>query len=140
MFYMNVSTLEYKETFSLFDKEGDGSISLKELGTVLRALGQHPTEADLSDLVGSLEVEGECKQDFCFFLFVDITESVILSKKIKNIHTVHLHQEQLIYLIEVLRRWRCFCVSPSLDKLTMTGMSNIKHWDCSIMSLKVERF
>ena len=50
---------EYKETFSLFDKEGDGTIAPKELGTVLRALGQHPTEADLNDLVANLEVEGK---------------------------------------------------------------------------------
>ena len=56
---MKVHISEFKETFSLFDKEGDGSISLKELGTVLRALGQHPTEADLNDLIGNLEVEGQ---------------------------------------------------------------------------------
>ncbi|XP_045186893.1 neo-calmodulin-like [Mercenaria mercenaria] len=61
---------EFKETFSLFDKEGDGSISLKELGTVLRALGQHPTEADLNDLVGNLEVEGHMTIEFPEFLSI----------------------------------------------------------------------
>lgn len=61
---------EYKETFSLFDKEGDGSITLKELGTVLRALGQHPTEADLQDLVSSLEVEGHTAIEFPEFLSI----------------------------------------------------------------------
>ncbi|KAL4239136.1 hypothetical protein ACF0H5_003838 [Mactra antiquata] len=61
---------EYKETFSLFDKEGDGSIVLKELGTVLRALGQHPTEADLADLIHKLETEGHTTIEFPEFLSV----------------------------------------------------------------------
>ncbi len=30
---------EYKEAFSLFDKSGDGTITTKDLGTVIRALG-----------------------------------------------------------------------------------------------------
>lgn len=42
---------EFKEAFSLFDKDGDGSITVKELGTVMRSLGQNPTEAELQDMV-----------------------------------------------------------------------------------------
>ena len=33
---------EFKEAFSLFDKDGDGTITTKELGTVMRSLGQKP--------------------------------------------------------------------------------------------------
>jgi len=29
---------EFKEAFSLFDKDGDGTITTKELGTVMRSL------------------------------------------------------------------------------------------------------
>ena len=36
---------EFKKAFSLFDKDGDGTITTKELGTVMRSLGQNPTEA-----------------------------------------------------------------------------------------------
>jgi calmodulin len=42
---------EFKEAFSLFDKDGDGSITTRELGVVMRSLGQNPTEAELQDMV-----------------------------------------------------------------------------------------
>lgn len=38
---------EYQEAFSLFDQRGDGKISISQLGDVLRALGQNPTEAEV---------------------------------------------------------------------------------------------
>ena len=45
---------EFKEAFSLFDKDGDGTITTKELGTVMRSLGQNPTEAELQDMVWAM--------------------------------------------------------------------------------------
>ena len=44
---------EFKEAFSLFDKDGDGTITTKELGTVMRSLGQNPTEAEVQDMVNA---------------------------------------------------------------------------------------
>ncbi|GMP99236.1 hypothetical protein CsSME_00046786 [Camellia sinensis var. sinensis] len=35
---------EFKEAFSLFDKDGDSCIATKELGTVMQSLGQNLTE------------------------------------------------------------------------------------------------
>lgn len=50
---------EFKEAFSLFDKDGDGTICSKELGTVMRSLGQNPTEAELQDMINEVDADGK---------------------------------------------------------------------------------
>lgn len=39
---------EFKEAFMLFDKDEDGTITMAELGVVMRSLGQRPTGKDLA--------------------------------------------------------------------------------------------
>jgi len=55
---------EFKEAFSLFDKDGDGTITTKELGTVMRSLGQNPTEAELQDMINEVDADGSGTIDF----------------------------------------------------------------------------
>merc|ERR1711966_600076 len=59
---------EFKEAFSLFDKDGDGTITTKELGTVMRSLGQNPTEAELGDMINEVDADGNGTIDFPEFL------------------------------------------------------------------------
>ena len=42
---------EFKEAFSLFNKDGDGCITTKELGTIMCSLDKKPTEAELQDMI-----------------------------------------------------------------------------------------
>jgi hypothetical protein len=61
-------TAEAKEAFALFDKDNDGCITTGELGTVMRALGKNPTEAEVRSLIkevdpdgrGVINLQGEC--------------------------------------------------------------------------------
>merc|ERR1712010_71401 len=59
---------EFKEAFSLFDKDGDGTITTKELGTVMGSLGQNPTEAELQDMINEVDADGSGTIDFPEFL------------------------------------------------------------------------
>ncbi len=118
---------EFKEAFSLFDKDGDGStfslfcafvysfiasfsvlfcgtvvcsgglvwenrklslceyagsITTKELGTVMRSLGQNPTEAELQDMINEVDADGNGTIDFPEFLN-------LMARKMK-VYTVEL--------------------------------------------------
>lgn len=42
----------------MFDKDGDGCITTKELGTVMRSLGQNPTETELQDMINEVDADG----------------------------------------------------------------------------------
>ena len=57
-YFINFCCTEFKEAFSLFDKDGDGTITTKELGTVMRSLGQNPTEAELQDMINEVDADG----------------------------------------------------------------------------------
>eukprot|EP00250_Pteridium_aquilinum_P035583 c9686_g1_i1 orf=71-520(+) len=59
---------EFKEAFDLFDKKRDGSIASKDLGTVMRSLGQNPTEAELQDMTKEVDPDGKGTIDFGAFL------------------------------------------------------------------------
>ncbi|KAG8050027.1 hypothetical protein GUJ93_ZPchr0009g1831 [Zizania palustris] len=59
---------EFREAFSLFDKDGDGTITTKELGTVMRSLGQDPTEAELQEMVAEVDADGSGSIDFTEFI------------------------------------------------------------------------
>ncbi|XP_030937370.1 calmodulin [Quercus robur] len=65
---MEEQIAEFKEAFSLFDKDGDGCITTKELGTVMRSLGQNPTEAELQDMINEVDADQNGTIDFSEFL------------------------------------------------------------------------
>ncbi|KAK3035893.1 hypothetical protein RJ639_033394 [Escallonia herrerae] len=68
---------EFKEAFNLFDKDGDGSITTKELGTVMRSLGQNPTEVELQDMINEVDADQNGTIDFPEFLN-------LMSRKMKD--------------------------------------------------------
>ena len=59
---------EFREAFLLFDKDGDGIIATIELGTVMRSLGQNPTEKELQDMINEVDEDGEGSIDLTEFL------------------------------------------------------------------------
>ena len=58
----------YKEAFLEYDKDGSGNISIAELGTVMRTLGENPTEDELQDLINKFDEDGNNCIEFTEFL------------------------------------------------------------------------
>ncbi|XP_073047600.1 uncharacterized protein [Primulina eburnea] len=65
------------EVFKLFDKNGDGSITKEELGSVVRSLYQNLTEEELQDMIHEVDTDGNGTIEFPEF--VDL-----MAKKMKE--------------------------------------------------------
>ena len=50
---------EFREIFTLFDKDKSGFISGKELSTCLKCLGQDPEEDEIREIIHSLDINGK---------------------------------------------------------------------------------
>merc|ERR1719235_2006478 len=59
---------QFREIFFMFAHGEEGTITTKELGTIMRALGQSPIEAELQDIINEVSQEGGNTLDFEEFL------------------------------------------------------------------------
>jgi len=48
--YSEDQLADFQEAFQLFDQKGDGRVQVSQIGDILRALGQNPTESDVKKL------------------------------------------------------------------------------------------
>ncbi|XP_077987318.1 uncharacterized protein LOC144441926 [Glandiceps talaboti] len=68
---------EFKEAFALFDKDGDGHVTSKELGTVMKSLGHNPSQDELQEMIREVDTQGNGSIEFDEFL-------LLMAKKIKE--------------------------------------------------------
>ncbi|KAI5712924.1 hypothetical protein M8J76_000884 [Diaphorina citri] len=71
---------DFREAFSLFDKDGSGTITAKHLGIVMRSLGRNPSEAELEEMIREVDPEGKGIIDFPHFL-------ELMMKKVKDVES-----------------------------------------------------
>ena len=62
--------IDFKEAFSLFTGDEEGTIDAEGLGKVLRALGQNPTASELDDIVNECDVDGNGTLEFAEFVIL----------------------------------------------------------------------
>ena len=60
--------VELKQAFSIFDKNGDGTISTKELGVVIRSLGFSPTDREIQEIIMEFDKDRSGALEFPEFL------------------------------------------------------------------------
>ena len=61
---------EFREAFNVYDKDEDGRIAAKELGTVMRSLGQNPSEAELKVMLNEIDIGEDGTIIFDEFLYM----------------------------------------------------------------------
>jgi calmodulin len=84
---------EFKEAFEIFDKNKDGFITIKELGEIMKNLGQSPTDAELTDMINEVDVDGNGNIDFKEFI-------CLMARKMRDTDT----EEELIEAFKVFDR------------------------------------
>ena len=77
---------QLKEAFTLFDKDGDGRITVQELSTVLKSLEQSATETELQDIINEFDM-GQRR--------------VFLSQSIKKLPAIFLGNSKLYSIFNV---------------------------------------
>ncbi|OHT13262.1 Calmodulin [Tritrichomonas foetus] len=61
---------EYREAFNIFDRDGDGHITAKELSTVLRSLGQNPSSTEIDEMMKEIDTSGNGTIEFEEFIAI----------------------------------------------------------------------
>ena len=59
---------EYTQAFEVFDKDKDGFVSRQELKTIMRSLGQNPSEDDIEELMVTADSNQDGKISYDEFM------------------------------------------------------------------------
>jgi len=65
---------EFKQAFDIFDADGGGDISTRELGRVMKLLGQNPSPDQLAQIVQEVDTDGSGSIDFDEFLVMMVMQ------------------------------------------------------------------
>ena len=82
---------EIKEAFQVLDKDNDGIIKVREMGTIMKAFGICPIESEFQEIIKSYELEDQGYVDFEIFLDImqkrrkDIDKDEELAETIKSL-------------------------------------------------------
>ncbi|XP_066316287.1 calmodulin-like protein 4 [Miscanthus floridulus] len=103
--------LAFQEAFSLFDKNGDGCITMEELAAVTRSLGLDPSDQELNDMMSEVDTDGNGIIDFQEFLS-------LIARKMKDGDG----DEELKEAFEVLDKDQNGFISPVELRTVMTNL------------------
>ncbi|KAG9245407.1 calmodulin-like protein [Calycina marina] len=96
----------YRHAFTLFDADGDGTISIKELQEVMKSLGQNPTETEIEDMINEVDSDRNGTIDFDEFckMMTAPTKDVDFEAEMKSAFAVFDHDGSGSISLDELRR------------------------------------
>jgi len=71
---------DFKQAFALFDRNGDGHITPKELQAVMGCLGQSPADEEVGDMMTEADLDGDGVinfNDFCELLLREDDTTIV---------------------------------------------------------------
>uniref|UniRef100_A0A8C2YCN5 Myosin light chain 1 n=2 Tax=Galliformes TaxID=8976 RepID=A0A8C2YCN5_COTJA len=74
------SLADFKEAFLLFDRTGDAKITLSQVGDIVRALGQNPTNAEINKILGNPSKEEMNAKKITFEEFLPMLQAAANNK------------------------------------------------------------
>ncbi|PPD90854.1 hypothetical protein GOBAR_DD12202 [Gossypium barbadense] len=75
---------EIEEVFKKFDANGDGKISASELGSIMKSLGQHPSDEELHNMIKEFDADGDGFINFNEFIELN-TKGVDSEEVLENL-------------------------------------------------------
>ncbi|XP_047226986.1 myosin light chain 1, skeletal muscle isoform [Girardinichthys multiradiatus] len=70
---------DYREAFGLFDRVGDNKVAYNQLADIMRALGQNPTNKEVSKLLGNPSADDMANKRVEFEAFLPMLQTIINS-------------------------------------------------------------
>uniref|UniRef100_A0A3Q2D5M7 Myosin, light chain 1, alkali; skeletal, fast n=2 Tax=Cyprinodon variegatus TaxID=28743 RepID=A0A3Q2D5M7_CYPVA len=70
---------DYREAFGLFDRVGDNKVAYNQIADIMRALGQNPTNKDVTKLLGNPSAEDMASKRVEFEAFLPMLQTIINS-------------------------------------------------------------
>ncbi|XP_029315509.1 myosin light chain 1, skeletal muscle isoform [Cottoperca gobio] len=68
---------DYREAFGLFDRVGDNKVAYNQIADIMRALGQNPTNKEVSKLLGTPSADDMTAKRVDFEGFLPMLQSII---------------------------------------------------------------
>ncbi|XP_064622189.1 uncharacterized protein LOC135484541 [Lineus longissimus] len=106
---------DLRDAFNQFDKDGDNTISVEELGYVIRAMGQNPTEKEIQKMMDAADLDKSGRIEFNEF--VELMAEVPVSED---------PEEDLLEAFRVFDKDGNGFVTAEEFKATMTEMGDMK--------------
>ncbi|XP_023965022.1 myosin light chain 1/3, skeletal muscle isoform isoform X1 [Mauremys mutica] len=72
---------DYKDAFLLFDRTGEGKIVLSQVGDIIRALGQNPTNGEIKKILGNPSKEEMNAKKITFEEFLPMMQAAANNKE-----------------------------------------------------------